>query len=150
MQNVVRGSLGNSGKERLLLEGEKGGGGGGPSPLRTPNIPDNKCQAYADLQDKFFTVSGESDSEEDGEESEVEPFALGDGEGEEEEVGGAGGSVRNKFLLSAAAHATAATPELGAAAHHAQPHFDPDTHSRLVALLEAAGQYPLCLLSLTL
>lgn len=73
MQNVVRGSLGNSGKERLL-EGEKTGaaGGGGPSPLRTPsnNNSDSKCQAYADLQDKFFTVSGESDSEE-GEESEV-------------------------------------------------------------------------------
>ena len=76
----------------------------------------------------------------------VEPFALGEGEGEEEEVGGAGGSVRNKFLLSAAAHATAATPELGAATHHTQPHFDPDTHSRLVALLEAAGQYHVCLL----
>lgn len=71
----------------------------------------------------------------------MEPFALGEGEGEEEEGGGAGGSVRNKFLLSAAAHATANTPELGAAAHHTQPHFDPDTHSRLVALLEAAGQY---------
>ena len=71
MQNVVRGSLGNSGKERLLLEGEKTAGGPSPSPLRTQsNNPDNKCQAYADLQDKFFTVSGESDSEE-GEESEV-------------------------------------------------------------------------------
>lgn len=82
----------------------------------------------------------------------VEPFALGEGEGEEEEGGGAGGSVRNKFLLSAAAHATAATPELGAAAHHTQPHFDPDTHSRLVALLEAAGQYlvPCVLLWLSL
>ncbi|XP_050703356.1 ankyrin repeat domain-containing protein 17-like, partial [Eriocheir sinensis] len=114
-----------------------GGGadGGGPSPNN--NNSENKCQAYADLQDKFFTVSGESDSEE-GEESEVEPFALGEAEGEEEEGGGPGGSVRNKFLLSAAAHATAATPELGAAAHHTQPHFDPDTHSRLVALLEAA------------
>lgn len=70
MQNVVRGSLG---KERLL-EGEektdRGGGadGGGPSPNN--NNSENKCQAYADLQDKFFTVSGESDSEE-GEESEV-------------------------------------------------------------------------------
>lgn len=75
MQNVVRGSLGNSGKERLLLEGEKtaaaGGGGPSPAPLRTHNShPESKCQAYADLQDKFFTVSGESDSE-DGEESEV-------------------------------------------------------------------------------
>lgn len=74
----------------------------------------------------------------------VELYTLGEGEGEEEEVGGAGGSVRNKFLLSAAAHATAATPELGAATHHTQPHFDPDTHSRLVALLEAAGQYHMC------
>ena len=72
MQNVVRGSLGNSGKERLLLEEEKSAGSGSSSsPLRTPsNNLDNKCQAYADLQDKFFTVSGESDSE-DGEESEV-------------------------------------------------------------------------------
>lgn len=76
----------------------------------------------------------------------MELYTLGEGEGEEEEVGGAGGSVRNKFLLSAAAHATAATPELGAATHHTQPHFDPDTHSRLVALLEAAGQYLMCLL----
>lgn len=73
----------------------------------------------------------------------MEPFALGEGEGEEEEVGGAGGSVRNKFLLSATAHATATTPDLGTASpHHTQPHFDPDTHSRLVALLEAAGQFP--------
>lgn len=68
---------------------------------------------------------------------------MGEGEGEEEEVGGTAGSVRNKFLLSAAAHATAATPDLGTASphHHTQTHFDPDTHSRLVALLEAAGQF---------
>lgn len=75
MQNVVRGSLGNSGKERLL-EGEKTtGGGGGTS---SQNISDSKClQAYADLQDKFFTVSGESDSEEEGEESEVRNCTRG-------------------------------------------------------------------------
>lgn len=66
MQNVVRGSLGNSGKERLLEGQEKKV----DSPPSQSNHPDNKCQAYADLQDKFFTVPGESDSE-DGEGSEV-------------------------------------------------------------------------------
>ncbi|KAK8744131.1 hypothetical protein OTU49_001015, partial [Cherax quadricarinatus] len=134
MQNVVQGPVADSEKESSILEGAKADS---TATLRPPT-PD-KCQTYADLQDKFFTVSGESDSEE-GDESEVEPFALGEGEGEEEEeVGGAAGSVHNKFLLSTAAHATATTPDLSTASpHHTQPHFDPDTHSRLVALLEAA------------
>lgn len=58
MQNVVQ----DNEKERLILEGAT------TATLR-PATPD-KCQTYADLQDKFFTVSGESDSEE-GDESEV-------------------------------------------------------------------------------
>lgn len=65
MQNVVQGPVADSEKESSILESAKSDS---TSTLR-PGTPD-KCQTYADHQDKFFTVSGESDSEE-GDESEV-------------------------------------------------------------------------------
>ena len=60
MQNVVQGPVGESDKERLKVEGAKSGSAATPE----------KCQTYAEQQDKFPVVYGDSDSEE-GDDSEV-------------------------------------------------------------------------------
>nr|XP_045613778.1 uncharacterized protein LOC123767775 [Procambarus clarkii] len=105
-----------------------------------------------DLLDEFVILSSGPDSEEDDDWVMVTRETITTSsfmeEEEEEEVGGAAGSIHNTLLSSAAACATATTLDRSPASpHHTQPHFDPDTRSRLEAFrslspLEAAGQSP--------